>query len=321
MIITKTPFRVSFVGGGSDLPSYYLKYGGKVLSTTIDKYMYITLHPTFQQSKTIIKYSKTEIVDDLTQIQHPIARQALINYNLSGVEVVSTADIIAGTGLSTSSAYTVGLIHAASAYINEVKSQEDIAKEACKIELEQLQEPIGKQDQYGTAIGGLKTIEFLPNGEVEVKKIILAPQQQTQFNKNLILFYTGMTHSANEILKKQNSNPKPDILKEMVSLVDSMHTALLTNHIDDIGSILHENWRLKRCLTDSITNPIIDKYYELARSNGALGGKLLGAGGGGFLLFYCPYNYQDQLREALKDLQELPFKMENTGTQLIYNEG
>jgi D-glycero-alpha-D-manno-heptose-7-phosphate kinase len=166
MIITKTPFRISFVGGGSDLPSFYRQYGGKVLSTTIDKYMYISLHPTFQQEKTIIKYSKTEIVDDIANIQHPIARQVLQNHHVQGVEVVSTADVIAGTGLSTSSAYTVGLIHAISTYKHHFMYKKEIAAEACIVEINQLKEPIGKQDQYGTAIGGLKTIEFFPDDSI-----------------------------------------------------------------------------------------------------------------------------------------------------------
>lgn len=320
MIITKTPFRISFVGGGSDLPSFYRQYGGKVLSTTIDKYMYITLHPTFQQEKTIIKYSKTEIVDNIADIQHPIARQLLQNYNVQGIEVVSTADVIAGTGLSTSSAYTVGLIRALSTYVNKYRYQEDIAAEACEVELNQLKDPIGKQDQYGTAIGGLKVIEFHQDDTVEVKPILLSPWEFGRINDSLLLFYTGITRSANEILKEQNANPKPELLKSMTGLVDNMCSALLFNDFDDIGYILNANWQMKRQLTDSISNPIIDNYYNLALENGALGGKLLGAGGGGFLLFYCPIDRQEQLRWALRDLRELPFRMEKYGTQVIHNE-
>ena len=326
MIITKTPFRISFVGGGSDLPSFYRQYGGKVLSTTIDKYMYISLHPTFQQEKTIIKYSKTEIVDDINNIQHPIARQLLQNYHTQGVEIVSTADVIAGTGLSTSSAYTVGLIHALSIYNNKFKYKQEIAAEACIVELDQLHEPIGKQDQYGTAIGGLKIIEFLPDNSVVAHRVVLSPKSYRKLNQNLLLFYTGVTHSSSEILKEQNNNllsdqKKNDALRRMVELVDTMYTSLITDKIDDIGLILHTNWLLKKSLASSISNPVIDNYYNLALQNGALGGKLLGAGGGGFLLFYCPLEHQDQLRWALSDLRELPFEMENLGTQLIYNEG
>ena len=326
MIITKTPFRISFVGGGSDLPNFYHQYGGKVLSTTIDKYMYISLHPTFQQEKTIVKYSKTEIVDNINTIQHPIARQLLQNYHTQGVEIVSTADVIAGTGLSTSSAYTVGLIHALSTYNNKFKYKKEIAAEACIVELNQLHEPIGKQDQYGTAIGGLKIIEFLPDDSVKIHPIILSAKSYQKLNQNLLLFYTGMTHSSNEILKEQNNNllidqKKNNTLQRMVELVDTMYTSLITDKIDDIGLILHTNWLLKKSLANNISNPIVDNYYKLALKNGALGGKLLGAGGGGFLLFYCPLENQDKLRWVLHDLKELPFEIENFGTQLIYNEG
>ena len=325
MIITKTPFRISFVGGGSDLPSFYRLYGGKVLSTTIDKYMYITLHPTFQQEKTIIKYSKTEIVDDINTIQHPIARQVLKNYHTRGIEVVSTADVIAGTGLSTSSAYTVGLINALSTYKNHYLTQHEIAAEACIVELEQLKEPIGKQDQYGTAIGGLKVIEFSPNDTVHVTPIALSPQLRAQLSRNLLLFYTGLTHSANIILKEQSDNlakdvDKNDTLRRMTQLVDYMYASLISGHLDDVGWLMHKNWLLKKTLAGSISNPLIDQYYDRALDNGAIGGKLLGAGGGGFLLFYCPEEEQDRLRWALSDLRELPFELENMGTRVIYNE-
>lgn len=242
------------------------------------------------------------------------------------MEIVSTADVIAGTGLSTSSAYTVGLIHALSTYNNKFKYKQEIAAEACIVELDQLHEPIGKQDQYGTAIGGLKIIEFLPDNSVVAHRVVLSPKSYRKLNQNLLLFYTGVTHSSSEILKEQNNNlltdqKKNDTLRRMVELVDTMYTSLITDKIDDIGLILHTNWLLKKSLASSISNPIIDNYYNLALQNGALGGKLLGAGGGGFLLFYCPLEYQNQLRWALSDLRELPFEMENLGTQLIYNGG
>ena len=206
MIITRTPFRVSFAGGGSDLPSFYHRHEGCVLSTSINKYMYVTIHPSFNRTETVIKYSKTESVQDIHKIQHPIARQLLLDNNLDGVEVVSTADIAAGTGLSTSSAYTVGLIHAINAYKGKYWSQEKIARRACELEIEELGEPIGKQDQYGTAVGGLKFIRFLRDNTVTVEPIILEREIQQELNENLLLFYTGITHSAGDILKEQNAN-------------------------------------------------------------------------------------------------------------------
>lgn len=322
MIITRTPFRVSFVGGGTDLPSFYHQHNGCVLSTTINKYMYIVLHPTFNREDTIIKYNRTEIVQDVNNIQHPIARELLKLHDLSGVEITSMADVLSGTGLSTSSAYTVGLLNAIHSYKNEYYSQAQIAEEACEFELGILQEPIGKQDQYGTAIGGLKMIQFLPNESVKVKPIYLKRDLMIELNKNLILLYTGLTHSASSILKEQSTNiisdkQKVDAMLQMTDLVYDARRALERENLDDFGRILHTNWMLKRGLASKITNPFIDECYETALKNGALGGKLLGAGNGGFLLFYCPYEKQTQLKESLK-LIELPFNFEEEGTKIIY---
>lgn len=322
MIITRTPFRISLVGGGTDLPSFYHQHEGCVLSTTINKYMYVVIHPTFNQQDTIIKYNKTEIVQDIHNIRHPIARELLLKHNVKGVEIASMADVLSGTGLSTSSAYTVGLINALHNYKNELYSQAQIAEEACDLELNILKEPIGKQDQYGTAIGGIKMIKFLPNEEVKVKPIYLKYDIMNELNDNLILFYTGITHSAGEILKEQSQNivdekEKFDKMLQMTDLVYDVRRALNVGDIDEIGYLLHTNWVLKRSLASKITNPIIDKYYNIALKNGALGGKLLGAGNGGFLLFYCPKEKQPKLREAL-DLVEMPFKFEDEGTKVIY---
>ena len=322
MILTRTPFRISFVGGGTDLPSFYHQHEGCVLSTTINKYMYIVLHPTFNEQDTIVKYNKTEIVQDVNNIQHPIARELLKKNNVSGVEITSMADVLSGTGLSTSSAYTVGLLNALHSYKNEYYSQAQIAEEACDLELNILKEPIGKQDQYGTAIGGLKMIQFLQNDNVKVKPIYLKRDVMIELNDNLMLFYTGMTHSANQILKEQSDNitndqRKFDSLVRMTDLVYDARRALQRENLDAFGHLLHTNWVLKRELASQITNPLIDKYYDCALANGALGGKLLGAGSGGFLLFYCPKEKQNQLRAAL-DLIEMPFRFEEEGTKIIY---
>ena len=322
MIITRTPFRISLFGGGTDLPSFYHQHEGCVLSTTINKYMYIVLHPTFNKEDTIVKYNKTEIVKDVKNIQHPIARELLLKHKVNGIEITSMADVLSGTGLSSSSAYTVGLINALHNYKNEYYSQSQIAEEACDLEINILKEPIGKQDQYGTAIGGIKIIKFLPNEEVKIKPIYLKHDTMKKLNSNLILFYTGITHSAGEILKEQNKNiinekEKFDKMVQMTDLVYDARRALNNENLDEIGYLLHTNWLLKRSLASKISNPVIDKYYDIALQNGAFGGKLLGAGSGGFLLFYCPKEKQSQLRAAL-DLIEMPFNFEDEGTKVIY---
>ena len=323
MIITRTPFRVSFAGGGSDLPSFYRRHEGCVLSMTINKYMYVSIHPTFNRDETVVKYSQTEIVRDVRAVQHPIARQLLLDYGIDGVEIVSTADVPAGTGLSTSSAYTVGLIHALNAFRGKLCSQERIAREACELEIEKLGEPIGKQDQYGTAVGGLKFIRFKSDDSVEVEPLAVSRQKLSELEGSLLLFYTGLTHSAGEILQAQNKNvagedKKFQNLVKMTELAYELREAVVAGKLDDFGRILNENWLLKRELASQISNDKIGKYYDLAMANGALGGKLLGAGGGGFLLFYCPKEKQKRLRSALSDLWELPFAMESSGTKIIY---
>ena len=323
MIITRTPFRVSFAGGGSDLPSFYQRHEGCVLSMTINKYMYVSIHPTFNRDETVVKYSQTEIVRDVRAVQHPIARQLLLDYGIDGVEIVSTADVPAGTGLSTSSAYTVGLIHALNAFRGKLCSQERIAREACELEIEKLGEPIGKQDQYGTAVGGLKFIRFKSDDSVEVEPLAVSRQKLSELEGNLLLFYTGLTHSAGEILQEQNKNvagedKKFQNLVKMTELAYELREAVVAGNLDDFGRILNENWLLKRELASQISNDKIGRYYDLAMANGALGGKLLGAGGGGFLLFYCPKEKQKRLRSALSDLWELPFAMESSGTKIIY---
>lgn len=322
MIITRTPFRISLFGGGTDLPSFYRqnKQGGCVLSMSIDKYMYIVLHPTFD-GKTIIKYNKTEIVDNLEDIQHPIAREVLLSHDLKGIEITSMADVLSGTGLSTSSAYTVGLINALYTYLDIYKTQEEIAQEACYIELGKLKEPIGKQDQYGTALGGIKMIHFSQYGEVDIQPIVLYNLQR-MFLDNFVLFYTGLTHSARDILTEQNQNTleskeKFNILCEMNNITYNAYEALLATNFDKVGRLLNDTWQLKRQLASKITNPIIDKYYQIGLDNGALGGKLLGAGSGGFLLFYCPPEHHSRLRSAL-NLQELSFTIDREGTKVIY---
>lgn len=285
--------------------------------------MYITIHPSFNREETILKYSRTEIAKDVKQLQHPIARQLLLDYNISGVEITSTADIPSGTGLSTSSAYTVGLINALTAFSGKYYSQEKIARRACEVEIEELGEPIGKQDQFGTAIGGFKFLRFCSDGHVRVEQLMIPKDIRTCLIDNLMLFYTGQTHSAGSILSEQNGNIQSDedkfrCLIQMTEQAYEIKESLLRGNLQRFGEILHEGWLLKRSLASGITNPEIDQYYELALQHGAIGGKLLGAGGGGFLLLYCDKANQKNLRSALYQLSELPFLVEDDGTKVIY---
>lgn len=321
MIITKTPFRVSFCGGGSDMADFYREYGGCVLSTTINRYMYLTIHPYFDANKTALKYSKNEIVDRILDIDHSIFRCVLNEKKIDGVEISSTADIPSGTGLGSSSAFTVGLLHTIYCYLGKYVSKEELAAEACKIEIEKIGNPIGKQDQYAVAYGGLNFISFHQDDTVSVEPIIASAQTIKELQNNLIMFYTGMTHNANEILAEQKNNilkkDKTSNLKEMCNLAKEMKHSLENNQLDDFGRILNEGWMRKKELAGGITNYKINELYNIAMQNGALGGKLLGAGGGGFLLFYCPQEKQEHLKVSLR-LNSFDFKFEHGGSSVVY---
>lgn len=321
MIITKTPFRVSFCGGGSDLPSFYENYGGCVLSTSINKYCYISIHPYFNENQTLLKYSENELVDDIKDIKHKIFKQVLTDLNVSGVEIVSSADIPGGTGLGSSSTFTVGLLNTLYSYKGKYVSKNKLAKLACEIEIEKLGSPIGKQDQYGAALGGLNFIAFNKDGSVSSQPVLMNGKTYSTLQKNLIMFYTGKTRSANDILKEQSKNAtEADKIKNLLRMCDlakDMKSSLEENDISSFGKILDEGWRLKKELASGIANPMIDECYELAIKSGALGGKLLGAGGAGFMLFYCEEDKQDKLRENIK-LKEIDFKFESDGTSVIY---
>jgi len=322
MIGIRTPFRISFVGGGSDLKEFYSRSSGCVISTSIDKYMYIFVHPYFD-SKIQIKYSKTELVDRIDQIKHPIVREALKIFKLNGIDINSIADLPSGTGLGSSSSYTVGLLHALYSYCNKYVSSEQLAQEACKLEIDILGEPIGKQDQYAAAYGGLNFIKFYQNDDVDVEPILMLPDKYVELQNNLLMFYTGKTRRASDILTDQKRNIVSDknkfkALVRMTELVDEMKKSLIDSNLDDFGYFLDENWHLKKSLSNNISEDEIDELYEKAKDSGALGGKLLGAGGGGFLLFYCEQKYQEKLRYTLKNLRELDFRFERTGSKVIY---
>ena len=321
MIITKTPFRVSFCGGGSDMANFYEKYGGCVLSTSINKYCYISIHPYFNENQTLLKYSENELVDSPDQIKHRIFRQVLTDMGIHGVEISSTADIPGGTGLGSSSTFTVGLLNTLNCYKGKFVSKDKLAKLACEVEIKKLGNPIGKQDQYGAALGGLNFIKFNQDGSVSHEPILMEAKTYKELQKNLLMFYTGTTRSANTILAEQTKNitseDKARNLLKMCGLAKDMKVALENNDISSFGKILDEGWQLKKELASGIANPAIDEAYEIAMKNGALGGKLLGAGGGGFLLFYCEEEKQEQLKKAI-GLRELDFSFERDGTSIVY---
>lgn len=325
MLIARAPFRVSFCGGGSDIPSFYEKYGGCVISTTIKKYVYLTINPTFNKDKITLKYSKTEVVDEAEKIEHKIFRQVLEDFGNKGIEITSMADIPAGTGLGSSSAFTVALLRLMYSYNEKSVSAYKVAKEACEVEINKLGHPIGKQDQFASSFGGLRYYEFCPDGFVKVEPIVMRHESYAKLSSSLLMFYTGALHDANKILAEQTNSystsaeDKINATKKLCELTRKLKTELENNHVDALGPVLKESWEIKRNLAAGITNPMIDEYYEKAMKAGATGGKLLGAGGGGFLLFYCPTREsRAAVKEALKDLKELPFEMDQAGCSIIF---
>ena len=326
MIITKTPFRISFVGGGSDLPAYYEKQRGAVLSTSIDKYMYISTHAFFERNKIRCKYSQTETVDNVKDLQHPILRTVLKDFNLNGIEVSSIADIPGGTGMGSSSSFTVGLLHNLSTYTGRSYGKQELGAGACRVEIDLLNEPIGKQDQYAAAFGGLNVIEFNPDGTVDVHPVNISEETRATLNSNLKLYYLGNQRSASAILAEQKKNTSQEskfqALSTMVGLVYELRDALEAGDLDNFGALLHKNWLLKQQLASGITNPRITEAYAAGREAGALGGKLLGAGGGGFMLFYAPLDAHANLDESMKGIDAEPFifNMEMEGSKIIHVE-
>lgn len=323
MIITRTPFRISFVGGGSDIKDFYKHSPGAVLSTTINKYMYISSHYFFDEDKIRIKYSQTETVNGVEQLKHPIVREVLNKFHTKGaLEISSNGDVPAGTGLGSSSSFTVSLLHNLHSINGKFVSKKQLAEEACEIEINKLGEPIGKQDQYAAAFGGLNIIKFHPSGTVSVEPLHLPKATYEELQDNLLMFYTGVQREASTILSEQKKNfmdiEKFKIMQEMVSLVWKIRDALYEHDLDEFGRILHKNWMLKQKMASQITDQQINEIYQKGLENGALGGKLLGAGGGGFILFYCPKDKQGQMRSALSPLKELKFRFDQEGSKLIH---
>jgi D-glycero-alpha-D-manno-heptose-7-phosphate kinase len=318
MIISRTPFRISFSGGGSDFKDFYSESTGTVLSVTIDKYIYLSMHPLFNSNCYHLKYSENETPCFIDRIKHPIIKEVFSRYGIFGIDFNSSSDIPSGTGLGSSSSFTVGLINLCNAYQNTFVRKEEIAKEACEIEIEKLKSPIGKQDQYAAACGGMNFIQFNPDESVVVEKINLSEKKKKELENSLILFYLGGQRMSGSILsdqKKRISQNVP-ILKKMVKLTEDLKNELKNDSIDNFGTILNEGWQYKKELSTNISNGTVDHWYEMALDSGAKGGKLLGSGGTGFLLLFVPEG-KDILRSIMR-LYELPFKFENSGTTIIY---
>lgn len=324
MIISQTPLRISLAGGGTDLSSFYKQEPGCVISSAIDKYIFVIVKERFD-NKIYINYSKKEIVDHVDEIEHDLVREAMRKTGVDrGIEITTLADIpSSGSGLGSSSSVTVGLLNALYTYCGELVTAEQLAREACEIEIDILGKPIGKQDQYIAAYGGTRFFEFKPNEEVVVDRINIANGNKRYFGANLMLFFTGTTRSSDVILteQKNNTNNKLEVLRALKSQAHQIREAIQNNKFDQVGTILAEGWEQKKRLASQITNNSIDTMYQKALEAGALGGKISGAGGGGFLLLYCPREKQKKVRDALKEYREFPFFLEKDGTKIIFNMG
>jgi D-glycero-alpha-D-manno-heptose-7-phosphate kinase len=325
MIISKTPLRVSFTGGGSDLSAYYAVRAGAVTSVTVNQYMYVTVNRRFDDTVRL-SYSTTEIVGHRDELRHEIAREAMRIVGLeSGVEITTIADVPAGTGLGSSSSLSVGLLNALYAFTGRHASADRLAREACRLEIDVLRKPIGKQDQYAAAFGGMNHFRFHPDESVFVEPVISAPGTKAALQDRLLMFYTGLRGDNTGLLDAQRAETsrsvdKRRILDRMVELAGLLREALSRDDLADFGALLHENWELKKQMAAGITNPEVDRWYEIARAEGALGGKILGAGGSGFLLLYCEEARQPRLRAALGEagLREFSFRFESQGSRIIY---
>jgi D-glycero-alpha-D-manno-heptose-7-phosphate kinase len=322
MIITQTPLRISFFGGGTDFRNYYRLEEGCVLTSAIDKYIFVLVKERFD-GKIRLGYTRTELVDRVEDIQHELIREALRLTHVSGkLEIDSIGDIPStGSGLGSSSTVTVGVLNALHQFHNSPASHEDLAQQACEIEISRLGKPIGKQDQYIAAYGGLRFIRFRTDDTVIVESIELEPGETRRLNQQLMLFYTNTARSSESVLHEQNTNINRHIsvLRELKGMAFEGRKLLDKGDFDGFGRLLHEGWQYKKKLASKISNSHIDEVYDAARKAGALGGKITGAGGGGFMLLYCPREKQYQVRDALRQFQELPFHLENDGSKVIFN--
>ena len=325
MIISRAPFRVSFFGGGTDYPAWYREHGGAVINSTINKYCYITCRylPPFHDFKFLVRYYKREETQTIDDLAHPSVRECLRSMKIDrGVDIVHHADLPARSGLGSSSTFTVGLLHALYALKHEMPSKRQLALDAIRVEQDRIGESVGSQDQTAAAFGGLNRIEFGGAREIAVTPLILAPERLERLQDHLMFFFTGFARTANEIAKEQigRTVQNRDALTRMRELVDAAQAALLdpSNGLADFGRLLHEQWLLKREMSSKITTPLIDEMYAAGRKAGALGGKLLGAGGGGFMLLYVEPERQPAVRQALHKFLYVPCRFEFLGSQIIY---
>ncbi len=327
MIITRTPFRITLGGGGTDLPSFYGEHGGFILAVAIDKYMYLNVNTPILDDIIRVQYSKTEIVNHAHEIQHTLVREALHQFHIeNGVEIVSMADIPAGTGLGSSSCYLVGLLHALHTLTRTPLCTQDLAEEACHIELDLLRKPIGKQDQYLAAFGGLIALDIAKDGTVEVQRPALSIELVEELESNILLFFTGSARDAVTILQKQDLATKNrdravvGSLHEIKDIGLEIRDSIVCGNLRRFGELLDVHWQTKKRLSDGITSSQIDQWYELAKDSGAIGGKISGAGGGGFLMLYCEGD-KSRLRAAMRQagLRELNFRFEFEGSKVVFD--
>jgi D-glycero-alpha-D-manno-heptose-7-phosphate kinase len=326
MIITRTPFRISFLGGGTDYPPWYRKHGGAVLSTTIDKYCYITCRnlPPFHEHRISLVYSRMEQCNTVAEIKHPAAREVLRFLKVDrGLEIHTDADLPGRSGMGSSSAFTVGLLHSIHALQGRMVSKQQLATESIHLEQEVLKEAVGSQDQVNAAYGGLNHVLFHPNGEISVRPVTISPQRMSEFNAHLMMFYTGIRRTASNVAGTfiNGMEERKRQLRIMKDLVDEGLGILNSDHdIADFGHLLNEAWQAKRSLSAAVSNSEVDALYGRAQSAGAIGGKLTGAGGGGFLLLFVKREKQQAVRDEFKHLIHVPFKFEFSGSQIIYYE-
>lgn len=322
MVITQTPLRISLLGGGTDFRDFYLKEGGAVLSLGIDKYVYVIVKERFDE-KIYANYSKKEIVDSVNEIKHDLIREAMKKTGVkNGIEITTLADVPSeGSGLGSSSSITTGLLNGFYAYQGIQVTAERLAKEACEIEINRLGKPMGVQDQYIAAYGGICFFEFQMDGTIKVEKLPIPSEQKRKIVSNLLLFFTNKTRKSETILSelKKNIDSRIEELRKIRDLAYEAKESLSNGNTDRIGYLLHENWLAKKKLASNISNNEISFMYEKAIDAGALGGKISGAGGGGFLLLYCPREKQNAVREALKNYRELPFLLSRDGSKVIFN--
>lgn len=325
MIITKTPYRISFFGGGTDHPSWYKKYGGSVLSTTINKYCYVTCryHPPYFPKTHKIVYSKVELTSHTNEIEHPLVRESIKYADIKGgLEIHHHGDVPGWSGLGTSSSFTVGLLKAMYALKGEMVDKRKLALDAIKIEQEKVKDPTGSQDQIAASFGGLNKIDFLPNGKININPIILPLKRLSDFQNHLLLFFTGIVRKSSDIEKEKVANfpQKKETLIKMAGMVDGGVKILRNGDLNDFGKLMHKAWMLKKTLSNQVSNSEIEKLYNGALDAGAIGGKLLGAGGGGFFLLFVNPSKHRTVKKKMKQLNfmEIPFEFENEGSQIIH---